>query len=500
MTAYRHEATRRPVARSVWSPAISVARRTSREARARLELDYRRAGFNAARVTARSTVDLSSASVEVDIGVEEGRQQILEEIVIDGLARAHPPLVARTLQLDVGAPVDLGAWGLARTRLYDTGMFRSVDLQAQPSGEASQGDTQPVQARVLLEEWPAYGLRYGLRVDDLVAPSDIAATREYRLGLAADVSRRLLFGRAPTVGLSATGAPEHWAARSYLRVPRFFGLPVTSNLFVSRTRETRGEESAAFIQNVTTFTAEQRIRPSPTLTLAYSVNLDRNHTFDKDPNPDFPFDLRVNILRFNANTVFDRRDNLFNATSGMFHSSTVEYAFEPGTGAVAFAKYFAQQSHYWRTGPLVLATAGRLGLATGLGDSEVIPSERFFAGGGNTIRGYAQDSLGPRNVFHDPRGGNALLVFNQEARFPMYRWISGVGFLDAGNVFASAGKISLADLDVGAGVGLRLDSPVGLLRFDYGFALTRDRVSPTPAAAANTKRIGRFYFSIGQVF
>ena len=185
----------------------------------------------------------------------------------------------------------------------------------------------------------------------------------------------------------------------------------------------------------------------------------------------------------------------------MFHSSTVEYGFEPGDGVIAFAKYFAQHYHYWQAGPLVLATAGRLGLARGLGSSDVIPSERFFAGGGNTVRGYAQDSLGPRNFFDDSAGGNTLLVFNQEARFPIYRWVSGVGFIDAGNVFASVGDVSLSGIAVGAGFGLRLDSPVGLLRFDYGFALTRDHVSPDqPSGGVDTIPLGQFFFSIGQAF
>jgi len=483
------------------APGDPYLERNVRDARGRLELDYRRAGFTAARVTLRSTVDLASARVEIDVAVEEGRQQILEGIVVDGLDRTHPPLVADKLQLDIGAPVDLAAWGLARTRLYDTGMFRSVDLEAQPIGEAPDGATEPVRARVLLEEWPAYSLRYGLRVSDVEAPSDIAATREYRLGFAGDVSRRHLFGRAATTGLSASGSPDRGSARGYLRLQGFFGLPVTSNLFLSRTRETLGEESTAFIKDLTTFTAEQRFRPRPALTIAYSANVDRNHTFDKQPDPDFPFDLTLNILRLDGSAIFDRRDNLFNATRGMFHASTVEYGFEPGEGVIAFAKYFAQHYHYWQAGPFVLATAGRLGLAKGLGNSEVIPSERFFAGGGNTVRGYARDSLGPRNFFDDPAGGNALLILNQEARFPIYRWVSGVGFIDAGNVFTSVGEVSLAGLAVGAGFGLRLDSPVGLLRFDYGFALTRDHVFPDRTVGdTDSKPIGRFFFSIGQAF
>ena len=83
-----------------------------------------------------------------------------------------------------------------------------------------------------------------------------------------------------------------------------------------------------------------------------------------------------------------------------------------------------------------------------------------------------------------------MLIINQEARFPIYRWVSGVGFVDAGNVFSRLGDIALGDLAVGSGAGLRFDSPVGMLRVDYAFALSRGDDDP----------VGRFFFSIGQAF
>ena len=80
---------------------------------------------------------------------------------------------------------------------------------------------------------------------------------------------------------------------------------------------------------------------------------------------------------------------------------------------------------------MVLASAARLGLATAF-DESLIPSERFFAGGGYSVRGYNQDALSPRDRFGDAIGGNALLVLNEEIRFPIFKWVRGVGFFDAG--------------------------------------------------------------------
>ena len=96
----------------------------------------------------------------------------------------------------------------------------------------------------------------------------------------------------------------------------------------------------------------------------------------------------------------------------------------------------------------------------------LIPSERFFAGGATSVRGYRQDDLGPRSIFGDASGGRALFIANSELRFPIYRWLRGVGFVDLGNVYPTVGDITLPNLQIGAGAGIRLNTPIGLLRLD----------------------------------
>ena len=185
----------------------------------------------------------------------------------------------------------------------------------------------------------------------------------------------------------------------------------------------------------------------------------------------------------------DSRDDPFDSTRGWFHSSTVEYGPEVLGSDLQFLKYTGQQFHYWDLGNnLVLASAVRLGLGAGLGGDD-LSVEVFTTGGGNTVRGYSQDSLGPvdpifgvrvlppdstgeSRVSIFPSGGNASLVLNQELRFPLYRIVRGVGFVDAGNVFPTIGDLSFSDLKVGVGLGVRVDTPFGLFRFDFATALS----------------------------
>jgi outer membrane translocation and assembly module TamA len=161
----------------------------------------------------------------------------------------------------------------------------------------------------------------------------------------------------------------------------------------------------------------------------------------------------------------------------------------------------------------VLAGGARVGLATAFGvdtrpdesgqpvEVEVkdLPaSERFYAGGSTTVRGYALDRLGDDATIDSdgfPQGGNALVIVNGELRFPIWRALGGVVFVDAGNVFARAGDLDLSSIKASAGTGVRYRSPIGPIRVDLGVKLD-------PRTFANQQREGRWevHVSLGQAF
>ena len=469
----------------VYTEAVVVA------ARRRIAASYRRAGYADATVAAESAVADESPTVEVRFDIIEGLRQVLDEVVVEGARRTHPTFIARALDLQPGAAVDPLAWNLARRRLYETGVFRSVDIVARERRGADSGIEQgatPVEARVTLEEWPAYRLRYGLRMTDEAAALGETTGRALRVGVGGDLTRRNLLGRGLTTGVSVLADRGHQAVRAFLTVPTLLGRAVETSLFAARRRAAAGLDAAGFVADATTFTFEQRVRPRDDVTVAYSANLDFNDPLDPVARQRPPADPRGQVLRFDGSAVSDSRDDLFNATAGVFHSSNVEHGTELGRPA-RYLKYLGQQFAYRRVGSVVLASAARIGVAIGFG-APLHPAERFFAGGGNTVRGYRQDSLGPRQPGGAPSGGSALLVLNQEVRFPLWRRLAGVGFIDAGNVFESARDIALRGLRLGTGFGLRLDSPLGLVRADYGFPLHRKDDGPP----------GRLFLSLGQAF
>jgi len=463
--------------------------------RTRVLVAYRRAGFNAARVRVEASLTEQDGQVALRIVVDEGRRQLLREVQVVGGEGTHAGLIDRALQLTPGTPVDQAAWNQARKRLYDTGVFRSVDIVAVPVAEPpapgdAVGADEPVRARVTLASWPLYQLRYGLQVIDERVPAGETRSRG-RFGAVADLTRRNLLGRAVSVGTSVRTDTVQQAVRGFMSLPSFLGRDVTSNVFVSRLRETLGTERD-ILSDRHRLTLEQQIRPADGMTFSYSYNIERNHTFEKDLDltGPFPFDVTVDIARLNTSFVFDRRDDVLDATRGWFHASTLGWGVESLGSDLRFLKYVGQH-YYFRplAGGIVLASAARVGLGVGFGQ-ELIPSERFFAGGGNTVRGYSQDSLGPVSFFGSVTGGQASLIFNQEVRLPIWRLLGGVGFVDAGNVFSGVGDVSLKALKAAVGLGLRAQTPVGLFRLDYGLPLSRRENDPR----------GRWFASLGQAF
>ncbi len=130
------------------------------DARRRIEDVYREQGFNSAAVEVQPTVNADD-TVVLTYDVVEGPQQVLQDVELAGLEVTNRKVVNQALRFELGKPVDLDEWALARKRLYDTNVFRLVDIQQVPLGDAVDG-VQQVKAVVTVEEYP--GLVGALRL------------------------------------------------------------------------------------------------------------------------------------------------------------------------------------------------------------------------------------------------------------------------------------------------------------------------------------------------
>ncbi|MGI9535208.1 MAG: outer membrane protein assembly factor BamA [Thermodesulfobacteriota bacterium] len=201
----------------------------------------------------------------------------------------------------------------------------------------------------------------------------------------------------------------------------------------------------------------------------------------------------VFLTTFSGGLNFNTTDNLFDPTKGIYVDERVEAAFKAFGSQVNYLSSLIDIRGYKSVSKFVFAKRFLLGMIYPFGSTgefDVPIFKRFFAGGSNSMRGFPFQKLGPLNENEDPLGGNSLILGNLEMRFPLYKELGGVVFLDYGNVYSDSFDYSLDQLRYAIGTGFRYNTIIGPLRLDFGYAL-----NPNPV-------LNRFqvFLSVGQAF
>jgi outer membrane protein assembly complex protein YaeT len=503
------------------------------EARDALALEYLNRGFASAVITPVPTANADKSLVDLAFTVQEGPQTIVDHILIVGNVHTDRDVILRELQFRPGQPLGLQDQFESRRRLSALGLFRRVRIAELAHGSGNEHDVL-----VTVEEAPATSIGYGGGVEAnqrlrSTGPEGTAASQlEFAPRGFFEIGRRNLFGANRSVSLytrvslrprdapddpavdgTGFGFSEYRVVGTY-RQPRWFGA---NDLTVTAVVEQGVRSTFNFARRGINLDVVRRLSPSLRLVGRYSFSSTR--TFDERLSEEdqatidrlFP---RVRLSGFSAALARDTRDDIVEPTRGMFVSGEGTVAARALGGQVGFMKAYVQAFAFRPVGTpkLVLATRAALGLADGferevfltdangnpLPDASIavedLPaSERFFAGGDTTIRGYALDSVGaPETISPNgfPTGGNAVLLLNGELRFPVWRDVGAVLFIDGGNVFRRVTEFDIGELRGGLGFGLRYQSPVGAIRLDLGFKIDR-REGERPTA---------LHFSLGQAF
>ena len=260
---------------------------------------YRTDGFNSSRVTLTNQATRATGLVALTVNVDEGPQQVVSDITIEGTRRTSPSLVSRSLRLEPGQPVDLTAWAQSRKRLFDTGVFRQVDIQAVPS-------ESPFPAV------PAAGAATAERIRGCVRPAGGRArgagefrrcafvtgsswTTEFEPAAETTTLRpawrptyyRNVFGRAASTGLALRYTKDFRSRARLSSRRRFFRQAAdVEPVSCAVARGYRGLVPLPAVVDKTLLSAEQRFRPWRRLQMSYGYSYERNRTFRKDPNPE----------------------------------------------------------------------------------------------------------------------------------------------------------------------------------------------------------------------
>lgn len=492
-----------------------------------LALMYLNRGYPEVTVEPTPKAIGDGSTVELVFTIREGRQVLIDHVLIVGNERTTRETILREVQLKSGQPLSQEQENETRSRLTALGLFRRVDISyLQLPGEATHRDVV-----ITVDEAPVTTIGYGGGLEGgkrLVRSSEGGeAVEEFQVAPRGffQVTRRNLFGkdrsinlitrvsfRPPTTDEGEYGFSDYLARVTYGE-RRIFGSD--ADVLISGGVEQGVRSSFDFNRRGASATLTRRVRQNMVVSGGYGLDhtrlLNIKANFAAQPEIDRLFP-QVRLSSVSGSFIRDTRKDPIEPASGSLIGSDTELAARRLGSQVGFFKTFLQGFIYRPlpgAGSTILVLGARTGLATGFPRrvirdgveiivDDIPASERFYAGGDTTVRGFALDRLGtPETIDQDdfPRGGHGVVILNAEVRVPVRGGLGAVAFIDGGNVFRTVDDIDLSELRGAVGFGLRYRSPVGPIRVDLGIKLDR-RVLPS----GERERPTALHISLGQAF
>src|SRR6202030_3183815 len=410
------------------------------------------------------TIIPQAPPVNLTYHIEEGPQTMVRSILYSGYEHTRLNVLHREVEVKENAPLREGQVVESQRRLYNLGVFNRVTIEPQnPTGTDRDKDLV-----VLVEEARRYTMAYGggFEVQRLASTSNPVGGQVQAAPRGIfEISKLNLTGRADSLSLKLRGSTIEDRALLTYSDPNTFGhkdLSAQATAYTEKTQdintftETRYEGSVELNDHVT---------PRTSLLYRYTFRqvLISNLNAHISPEEIPLFSAPTLVSQFGAGWVRDARNNPADATKGNFNSVDFSVADTRIGSSASFLRFHYQNSTYHPIkGRFSFARSIRIGILEPYRDTvslnfpipttapfpTVIPlPERFFAGGGTSLRGFALNQAGPRDSLGFPVGGQALLILNQEFRFPMRlpyigTALSGALFYGGGDVYSRLGRIT----------------------------------------------------------
>jgi len=423
---------------------------------------YRDEGYLDATVTPDLSFSDDRTRARVRFLVNPGLRTEVAAVVVAGLRSTREEVVRRELRVEEGQALGLGRLLETQKRLGALGIFDRVSLTDQNAGRVGQRSVV-----VAVDEAPRTTFSYGVGYSE----------RELLRG-SIEVTRRNVSGLDRTITAYARGSFRGNRFVLGYREPYLFGRK--RDLYLAAFREE--EDRAGFDFNRTGVLAQTVNRRGEHTSLSVRYTYQNTHVFNLEiPLEEVDRQFRTYTLSGpSVSLVEDRRDDALEPHRGAFFGADLQTSFKL-LGGARFVKGFLQAATYHRVrSNLILAFAGRLGLARAFGEGEPVQlplPERFFAGGDYGPRGFKTDYAGPLEFGSGgefvPTGGNALVFGGLELRYDFRRTLSFAAFTDVGSVYPLVSEIDLGEIFYTTGLGVRYKTPVGPVRVDWGYKLNR---------------------------
>jgi outer membrane protein insertion porin family len=406
-------------------------------------------------------VDSIAHTASITFLIDQGPLAVAGPMTVNGAKRLRSVIIKRGMTFRQGDTLTGRQIQLSVRQLYESGMFKYVQIATPVADSALQRRTAgplslPVQINI--EEADFYKVQGGV---------GYGTYEGVRLSLQTSYGNVLGLGR--TIGLDGKYSRLIQSLHLHYTAPWAFLLPPTAEADVygehhdevTFTGYLEGMTLSLFAIALGNF----GYRVFTTFELVQGVAV-------PPLQPTFlPMIHGNNTQSFGTGFTYDTRDNIFDPAKGLLATTDAELAGLVGAGTNHFYKLMMDLRGYF---PIVhsldAAAAAAAGYVNGYGiDKAVVPPQELFYAGSESVRpvrGYAPGGIG------DSAGGRLILVLNVlELRFAIVKWLKIAGFTDAGFVWASKSLFSLHDLRWTAGPGIRIRTPVGLLSTDLGVRL-----------------------------
>jgi len=463
-------------------------------------------------VIVEDSVSVAGRNVMIHYDIDVGPVIAVRSIDIVGNRHTKREIVEKEITLKVGKVFRLRDAVETQRNLFETGLFTEADILPEKLDLA----TNTVAITVRLRERKSRYFEIGFGVGNVVGSRVTGGWGD-----------RNLFGTGRTVRIGLEGAfaifpgdeefndlnprIKYYRADITFAQRRILGTKVLLGV-------TAFAEKDATVENLVVYTKGMAIGGGRKLT--ENTELVAGFGLERIKRISIAGESRSNTHSLTSAVRHDTRDFILDPRRGGFRDFRVLVAGGILGGDNDFYTLNATWQRYWPSwASSIFAARIMVGYADSYGRSEEVPVEnRFFTGGGNSVRGYDENSIGPRELVENvvtgqPEltvvGGRVFVLTNVEMRFPLpwlSRWrFSGAIFADGGNVwkdpqsmrfssfqlFKNQDDVTLEDYRYSVGLGIRYNTPLGPIRLDYGSPLV---VEPGQSSK------GRFHFSLGQIF
>ena len=416
---------------------------------------YADKGYAFADVVPTVSLDQQTRLVNLSFTTRPGPKVYIGRIDIIGNERTQDRVIRREMRLDEGELFSGSKLRRSRQRLNNLQYFEEVNIDTRARAEDDLLDLE-VQLRERATGQFSAGLGFS-SVEDVI--------------FTVSVVQNNLFGRGQSLSANAYlgGISQDFSVS--FREPWLYGRPIGLGISVFN----RAEDFQTFDVNRTgaSLSLGRALGEFTRLSAAYryevldisNLSVNASDLLQQSQGKSATSSVTPSIVR-------DSRDNVFNPSEGSLNSFEVQLAGVGGDNR--YYRAIGNTTWYFALpAEMTGFVRGRFGFGDGFGDNVLPASERFFLGGVTTIRGFEFRDIGPEDDAGNPLGGTSFAQFNIEIGRSLGTVLRVVAFVDAGNVYGPDNDFDIGSVRRSAGLGIRIVTPIGPIRLDYGFKLDK---------------------------